>query len=252
MSNLNTQRYGSLDCHVIDYEPATDAAKSPQVLFVLCHGFGAPGSDLVDVGRALGQFAASQGIAMRVLCPEAPISLEDMGLPGGRAWWRLNMSALMEAVQAEQFEELHHSEPPGLDEARQMLSEVIQLALQELDDGTVFVLGGFSQGAMLTMDTALRGDCPAPRLLLQYSGTVICESHWRENMQRLGQSHVYQSHGRWDPILPFVSAERLHELIEAGGVQTSFHAFEGQHSIDQQGLVDSAQALLGLIKDQST
>ncbi|OUT62739.1 MAG: hypothetical protein CBB71_01470 [Rhodopirellula sp. TMED11] len=251
MSNLNTQRYGSLDCHVIDHEPATKAANSPQVLFVLCHGFGAPGSDLVDVGRALGQFAASQGIAMRVLCPEAPISLDDMGLPGGRAWWRLNMAALMETIQAEQFEELHQSEPPGLDEARQMLGEVIQLALQELNDDTVFVLGGFSQGAMLTMDTALRGDWPAPQLLLQYSGTVICESHWRANMQRLGQSVVYQSHGRWDPILPFVSAQRLHELMEAAGVQASFHAFEGQHSIDQQCLVDSAQALLQLLGDQS-
>ena len=138
-------------------------------------------------------------------------------------------------------------EPPGIDDARQKLCETINLVKKELaGDETPLVLGGFSQGAMLTMETALRGSIDPPKCLVQFSGTVICETQWSAAMDRLANTAVYQSHGQSDPILPYSSAVRLQELLKAGGVDVQFHSFDGPHTIDQESiyhLVDMLRSL---------
>jgi phospholipase/carboxylesterase len=179
----------------------------------------------------------------RFVFPAAPLSLAELGLPDGRAWWPLNMSRLMEAVEAKQFDELHQHEPPGIDRAREQLCETIQLVQQELGGTKRLVLGGFSQGAMLTMETSLRGTIDPPEVLIQFSGTVVCEPHWQSAMPRLSNTRVYQSHGQIDPILPFASAERLQELLSEGKVNVDFHSFMGPHTIDPVAIDNTAQAL---------
>jgi phospholipase/carboxylesterase len=42
---------------------------------------------------------------------------------------------------------------------------------------------------------------------------------------------VFQSHGRLDPLLPFESAVALRGLLEEGGAQVDFVAFDGAHEI---------------------
>ena len=56
---------------------------------VLLHGFGAPGDDLASLWRVL---RAPTGT--RFVFPEAPLSLEAMGMPGARAWWMIDMMRL--------------------------------------------------------------------------------------------------------------------------------------------------------------
>ncbi|QDV47228.1 putative hydrolase [Stieleria neptunia] len=250
MNQPRKTRYGSLDSYVVD----AGRAQTPSALAILCHGFGAPGSDLVGIAgewiEALGKTAES----FRFIFPIAPHSLDELGMPSGRAWWMLNMTRMMDAIQAQQFEELHHETPPGLEESRRALSELVNAARDELADqrgcdadAIPFALGGFSQGAMLAMDTALRGPIPAPDLLIQFSGSVICQDEWTESLSRLQQTPVYQSHGTQDPILPFQSAERLRDLLAAAGVDLQFHPFFGPHTIDGQAIASTAIALQQLV-----
>lgn len=93
------------------------------------------------------------------------------------------------------------------------------------------------------MDTALRSSLDPPSLLIQFSGTVICESQWTSAMARLRATRVYQSHGTMDPILPFTSAERLRELLTEAGVEIQFHSFPGPHTIDGESIATTAMAL---------
>ena len=99
------------------------------------------------------------------------------------------------------------------------------------------------------MDTSLRGDIQPPDLLIQFSGTLICRPLWQAALPRLAKTFVYQSHGTRDPILPFASAERLHQLLVDAEVSTDFHVFDGPHTIDLESLVTTARSIQGLVKN---
>ena len=81
--------------------------------------------------------------------------------------------------------------------------------------GAKVVLGGFSQGAMLACDTALR---EGPKLagLVVLSGTLVAEAEWAALFPTLRGTPVFQSHGTFDPLLPFQAAAMLRDLISFG------------------------------------
>jgi phospholipase/carboxylesterase len=200
MSKWGTRRthLGSLDCQVVERGSAAEIA------VLLCHGYGAPGDDLVSLAEVFIDYLGEAADRLRFIFPIAPMQPPELAPYGGRAWWAINMAALLAANQASAFSQLHDKTPPGIDSATQMLQSCVQAALDELADGGRYVLGGFSQGAMLTMNTALMSTLPPPEVLVQFSGTLICQTQWKQALDqgRLSQSDVIQSHGRQDPILP--------------------------------------------------
>lgn len=242
---LKTARvtYGNLNCIQID------GGENPDILVVTMHGYGAPGDDLVAIH---GEWCRELGETLervRFVFPAAPLSLDAIGMPGGRAWWPLNMAALMQAIEARDFTELRTQEPLGLKEAREGLVAAINAMLEKTDTKLEkLVLGGFSQGAMLATDTALRGLSQPPAGLFLYSGTLICEQDWKANAMRLVSTRTVQSHGSFDPILPFEGAESLYELLKVAGVPIQFFPFEGPHTLTLQAL-DATATIIKEIAD---
>ena len=119
----SVRRFGQLKCRVLDALPD---GVPPRCLIVLNHGFGAPGDDLVDFGPML--IDASDEIAetCRFVFPTAPIDLGPMGMPGGRAWWPINMASLAEIHATRDFEQLTGLEPPGMSEAADLLTAALR------------------------------------------------------------------------------------------------------------------------------
>jgi phospholipase/carboxylesterase len=101
------------------------AKQPPQSLLVLCHGFGAPGTDLVNLFDDLLYYLPDVSPPFAVLFPAGPVDLEDQGLPGGRAWWRLNMAKLMQMAATNSFHEMRDVEPPEIHEVRGKLVSCI-------------------------------------------------------------------------------------------------------------------------------
>lgn len=235
--------YGDLQCVQID------GGDDPDTLVVTMHGFGAPGDDLVAIHGEWVRVLGDSASRVRFVFPAAPLTLESMGMPGGRAWWLLNMARLMEAVEAHDISELRTHEPPGLKEARELLVTAIGEMLET--SGTSLkktIIGGFSQGAMLATDTAIRGLAEPPAGLFLYSGTLICESAWKSDAARLASTHTIQSHGSFDPILPFEGAEALYELMKVAGVPIHFFPFDGPHTLTLQAL-DATGGMIKQIAD---
>ena len=231
-------RIDSLECIVVDGGP------SPSIAVVICHGYGASYEDLAPLSGEWIGLLGDHAAKFRFVFPDAHHSLAEFGMPYGRAWWPINMARLAEAVQASNFDELHDHEPPGIDDARARLCGTVREVIKGLDgEATPLVLGGFSQGAMLAMDASLRGDIEAPQLLLQFSSTIVCQSQWARALGRLKDTFVFQSHGKIDPILPFSSAEALHQMLTDAGITVDFHSFLGPHTIDVESVVRSAQAM---------
>lgn len=239
-------RGGELNCVQVD------AGGPINTLVVALHGYGAPGDDLVAFAEYWINQLGEAGKAVRYVFPEAPISLTEMGIPGGRAWWPLNMDRLMQAVQARDFEELRAHEPPGIDTARKAVVSLIQAQLEELQLPTDrLVLGGFSQGAMLSTDITMRGLSQPPGGLFLFSGTLVCEPFWREHATRVAGLPIVQSHGTADPILPFDIAEALRDLLVEAGAKLQFHSFPGGHSTCMEAM-DSLAARIREMKPDPT
>jgi phospholipase/carboxylesterase len=92
------------------------------------------------------------------------------------------------------------------------------------------VLGGFSQGAMLSCDVMLRTTQPYAGLI-QLSGTLLAIQEWAPLLQKRKGLPVFQSHGRQDELLPYVGAERLRDTLTHGGISVEWHSFRGGHEI---------------------
>jgi phospholipase/carboxylesterase len=230
---MRSEILGGLSCKTVSrLSPDT----SPRFFVVLCHGFGAPGTDLVPIGDELLDLLPSEHIAVEVVFPAAPLSLDDEGLHGGRAWWPIDMNELLTAVAMGNRRILRDQRPAGMDQARDLLLSLLnELRARHQLPHDRFVIGGFSQGAMLAVDAALHWSQPPGGLCL-WSGTLISEATWRTKGASLQGMPVVQSHGRQDPILPFSAALSLRDFLTEFGANVEFLEFNGPHTIPMEGL----------------
>lgn len=208
----------------------------PMVL--LLHGFGAPGDDLVPLAAELRAPAGT-----RFAFPEAPI---DLGF--GRAWWMIDPERFQSAVLRGTVDAIAAERPAGLDEARDMILGVVHALERDHGvDARRLVLGGFSQGAMLSLEAALSLPAPPPALLLM-SPTIVDEAGWRARAARLRGVPVLLSHGRQDPLLPFSQSEKLWDLLAQAGAQVTFVPFQGGHTIDGKVLEEASAVLKQVLR----
>lgn len=194
-------------------------------LVVLLHGFGAPGNDLVPLAEVL-----TVPTGTRFVFPEGPQSL-SFGPRDARAWWLIDMARIAQDQAAGRVRDLSNEIPKGLAPAR----ETMLAFLKEVEhtfgaDPRKTVLGGFSQGAMLTCDAMLHTDRPYAGLV-QLSGNVLARSVWSPLMPKRKSLPVFQSHGMQDEVLPYVGAERLRDALSQSGLAVEWHRFRGGHEI---------------------
>ncbi len=223
---LETQ-LGPLHCRIVQ---DGDASTPPELVVVLCHGFGAPGDDLVPVGHELLRRRASSARPIRFVFPEAPLELEPGSYPDARAWWMIDFEAIAAAQRGNPgaVRRLEEELPEGLPASRRALRSAIDALLQQTKlPASRLVLGGFSQGAMLATDVALRAE-EAPAGLVVLSGALISKVEWEKRAAARAGLPVFQTHGRRDPILPYPNAEDLSRLLSGAGLQVDFRPFDGR------------------------
>jgi phospholipase/carboxylesterase len=188
---------------------------------VLCHGFGAPGDDLVALVPLL---RAAPGI--RFVFPAAPLAIEGLG--DARAWWMIDLERLqLGARRTVDTTEV----PPGLREARAQLSALLAAVKTELGvSSDRLVLGGFSQGAMLSLDVALHEPAPLAGLVL-LSSTLVAELEWSPYLAGHAGLPVFLAHGREDSLLAYPIAELLRDKLSSAGLAVEWMPFRGGHEI---------------------
>lgn len=207
-----------LDVQVLD---GRDTAGAPVV--VLLHGFEMSADDLAP-------FGASMGLPAVFLFPDGPIDLHPD--PSGRrrrAWWQIDTAARDAAIAAGVDRDLSNEVPAGLPEARARLVELLDQVAQRWPGRPTFV-GGFSQGAILSLDMILR-TARRPTGLVLLSGARVDAAGVRPLMPRLAGLPVFHSHGRGDRELSFQAAESLSGELSAAGAEVVWRPFEGGHEI---------------------
>lgn len=228
-------RLGELGCILVD---ALAEGSSPSLAIVLCHGYGAPGTDLVPLGSELLSLRPELAQQALLVFPAAPL---ELGF-GGRAWFPLEEEMLMRWQR--NWEQNAAVIPEGLPAARRtLMGTVAALSAATKLPYSRIVLGGFSQGAMVTTDVALRLE-EAPAGLCLLSGTLVSAPEWKARAASRTALPVFQSHGQSDPLLPFQAAEALRDLLTGAGLKVEFTPFNGPHTIVPEELEQLAEFLV--------
>ncbi|MEK7761004.1 MAG: hypothetical protein AAB433_05455 [Nitrospirota bacterium] len=225
---MREELIGGLRTRVTGGTDGKGGGRGPLVL--LLHGFGAPGDDLVSLADVLNVPAGT-----RFVFPEGPLSL-SFGPSAARAWWIIDMARVAADRAAGRARDLSQDIPKGLALARETMLGFLKEVERKFDaDPRKIVLGGFSQGAMLSCDVMLRTAQPYAGLI-QLSGTLLATQEWTPLLKTRKGLPVFQSHGVQDELLPYAGAERLRDMLTHGGLSVEWHSFRGGHEIPRSVL----------------
>lgn len=204
---------------------------------VIFHGYGANSNDLASLQQAL-----DPQNKFNWHFPNGFLKLDMMGGFDSRAWFPIDIQAYEQARAQGRYRDMANHRPPGLDEARDRLLKFVKVILEDSDQ---LILGGFSQGSMLTMELShyLKDVLKAVIIL---SGAILDEVTWFPKIEELGGLPFIQSHGVQDPVLSFQEAERLSEKLISSHWKGQFHSFQGGHEIPLQVLMQVKQFMNNL------
>ncbi len=220
---MKQEMIGGLTVRIAGGTDGAGGGNGPAV--VLLHGWGAPGNDLVPLWEVID---APQGT--KFFFPEGPLSL-SMGMEDSRAWWMIDVQKLNDDFASGRPRNLSREVPKGLATAREHLLTFLKAAQTEHGlQPERTVLGGFSQGAMLSCDVALRTDLPFAAVAL-LSGTLLARDEWVPLMPQRKNLPFLQSHGQEDAVLPWFYAEQLRDFLTDSGISVEWVGFQGGHEI---------------------
>jgi phospholipase/carboxylesterase len=214
--------------------------KGPPSLMLL-HGEGSRPADLFRDTGTIG--FPSEGRFLLPLAPEVLTRTHDM--PGNRVWWDLDLALYQR--RGGPGVDLTSMDPRGLERA----ARLVRTSLGGEGNSTEhpFVLGGFSQGAMVAAEVAFNSDEPLAALVL-LSGTYVDSTGWGWKSPKRRGLPVFMAHGRQDDVFPFEQAERLRDALYKGqgegsrGVEVTFVPFDGGHEITAEVQMELAAFLV--------
>jgi phospholipase/carboxylesterase len=98
------------------------------------------------------------------------------------------------------------------------------------------ILGGFSQGAVMTHALGEGADRPRPAGLIALSGFIPTVDGWE--MGDVTGLPVAIGHGTYDPVIGVQFGRSARERLEQAGAQVTFHESPMAHSVDPAYLAE--------------
>lgn len=218
------KNYGALQ--VIEVCSQNYSPKDPTIF--LFHGYGADASDLAPLSQVV-EFPFES----RWIFPEGILEVHLGGGFYGRSWFPIDVNALEESLRTGVARDLSNLNPPGLEA---LTGQVLEAIHEACPKDTPIVIGGFSQGAMLSVEVAQHLGSSLKALVL-LSGALMRQSEWAKGLQAISGTPFFQSHGRSDSVLSFEGAKNLEKILLASGLKGQLMPFPGGHEIPQDVLM---------------
>ena len=182
----------------------------PQGALVLLHGRGSNEHDLVDLFDLVDPERRLVGVT-----PRAPLALP----PGGRHWYALH--------------QIGYPDPATFLATMQVAGEW----LDGLAESTGVplertVLGGFSQGCVMSWALGLAAGRPRPAGIIGLSGFMPTVEGFRLDLDDLDGYPVAIAHGTLDSVISVDWGRQARDRMEAAGAHVTYHESAVPHTVD--------------------
>jgi len=198
------------------------AAAEPEGALVLFHGRGADENDLFP----LLDFLDPEGRRVAAT-PRAPLSLP----PGGAHWYVVR--------------EIGFPDQETFDASYERASTWLAAFAEESGvPPEQTVLGGFSQGAVMTYALGLGRGRPRPAALIALSGFIPTVENFELDLSP-SPPPVAIGHGTYDPVISVEWSRRAKQQLEQAGADVLYREYPLPHAIDPRYLSELASWLSG-------
>lgn len=201
----------------------------PRGALVLFHGRGADEDDLYAVLDALDPEQRLLGIT-----PRGPLPLP----PGGAHWYAVGRVGYPEP-------QTFHSTLGRVTAWLAALAEETGIPPERT------VLGGFSQGAVMSYALGLGTGRPRPAAVVALSGFIPTVERFEVDFDR-PLPPVAIGHGAHDEVIPVDFARRARDLLQRAGADVLYHESPMTHAIDPAFLDGVARWLRRILEGAST
>lgn len=206
------------------------AARTPELTLVWLHGMGVDNRDFAGFADEILDFG---GPACRVVLPNAPV--REISLHPGhalRAWYDFRHPDI------EKDEDLH-----GIKTSTRR----IEALLQKLEANGLrrdrIVLGGFSQGAAISLYAGLRMERPVAGIVA-LSGYLPDAGRLYTEVSPAGRNTpVFMGHGVFDSVVSPLVAERSARVIQEVNPRFLYETYDMDHELCQEEMLRLAQFL---------
>lgn len=117
------------------------------------------------------------------------------------------------------------------------------------------VLGGFSQGTVMSYALGLGPDRPSVAGILAFSGFIPTVEGWHPDVATHRDTRVFLAHGRRDPVIGVDFARQADQRLTEAGLEHEYHESNAPHQIDASQLpaaIGWLQATLGRVSERPT
>ena len=192
------------------------AAGEPKGALVLLHGRGADENDLFPLLDVMDPQRRLLGATAR-----GPLSLP----PGGAHWY---------AVRA-----IGYPDPDTFLATYELLTGWLDSFLSQHGVGhDKLVIGGFSQGTVMSHATALGRGRPAPAGIVAMSGFMPTAEGFELDLQDRQGLAVFIGHGSADPVIGVKWGRDARDRLEAAGADVTYHEGPIGHGIDPRVMAE--------------
>ena len=120
---------------------------------------------------------------------------------------------------------------PGIFRSRKLLFDLLDDLRAKNFPADQIILGGFSQGCLMTIDVGLRYPHKLAGLV-GISGWVFeIENLLKELSPVAREQRLLATHGRFDEIIPFAPVFRQVRALKSAGLNIAWHEFPKAHTI---------------------
>lgn len=235
---MKASRFEAAGLKCIEVAP-DDAAGRDLPIFICMHGRGDRAASYVDLAPIISE------TGLRFVFPDAPLPV-----PGAHfEWFRIDNPNRVIAAQ----------------DARAMVTKLItELREKYYTPANRVIVGGFSQGGMITYDAGLRYSEPLAGLVIM-SGLLIADAPLSYPLRpdtyygqdkdlqaalaetAARQTPIFIAHGTYDQVLPVAGGRAAHKLLKEAGANVEYYEFPGQHEISLEELEEIKRFLGGII-----
>ncbi len=207
-----------------------ETGREPRASVIWMHGLGADGNDFVPVVPELKLPAA---LPVRFVFPHAP--MRPVTINAGmvmRAWYDVF-----------DLEERRGEDEAGVRASQQLVEALIAREKARGISAARIVLGGFSQGGVMALQTGLRHPERLAGIAALSCYLPLARSLPIEASQANRDVPIFMAHGSYDDLIPVARARRSRDLLQEFGFHVTWREYPIPHAVCPEEIRDLASWL---------